>query len=141
MTTAKFSEILDGYEFCALADLMDTQAFVSLERGTVHIVSGDLELDQELPELLKPAPTWHCRESASWTWAGTWRWSFRKSTFKTMRKPSGVSFAGAARTHASRSFWNAEVSWPRGLNLSGLPPSLAFASGVGTMALILCSSA
>ena len=56
MTTAKFSEILDGYEFCALADLMDTQAFVSLERGTVHIVSGDLELDQELPEDIETGP-------------------------------------------------------------------------------------
>ena len=50
MTTAKFSEILDGYVFCALADLMDTQAFVSLERGNVHIVSGDVELEEELPE-------------------------------------------------------------------------------------------
>lgn len=50
MTTAKFSEILNGYEFCALADLMATRAFVSLERGTVHIVSGDMELEEEPPE-------------------------------------------------------------------------------------------
>ncbi len=47
MTTATFTDILDGYEFCALADLPDTQAFVSLERGTVHIVSSDLELEEE----------------------------------------------------------------------------------------------
>jgi hypothetical protein len=50
MTAAKFSEILDGYEFCAFGDLMDTQAFLSLERGTVHIISGDIELDDEPPE-------------------------------------------------------------------------------------------
>ena len=50
MTTATFTDILDGYEFCALADLPDTQAFVSLERGTVHIVSSDLELEEELLE-------------------------------------------------------------------------------------------
>lgn len=56
MTTAKFSEILDGYEFCALADLMDTQAFVSLERGTVHIVSSDLELEEELPDDIETGP-------------------------------------------------------------------------------------
>ena len=56
MTTAKFSEILDGYEFCAFGDLMDTQAFLSLERGTVHIVSGDIELDEEPPEDIDDGP-------------------------------------------------------------------------------------
>jgi hypothetical protein len=56
MTTAKFSEILDGYEFCAFGELMDTQAFLSLERGTVHIVSGDLELDEEPPEDIETGP-------------------------------------------------------------------------------------
>lgn len=56
MTTAKFSEILDGYEFCAFGDLMDTQAFVSLERGTVHIISGDLDLDEEPPDDLETGP-------------------------------------------------------------------------------------
>ena len=56
MTTAKFSEILEGYEFCAFDDLQDTQAFVSLERGTVHIVSGDMELEEELPEDIETGP-------------------------------------------------------------------------------------
>lgn len=56
MTAAKFTEILDGYEFCALADLPETQAFVSLERGTVHIVSSDLELEEELPEDIETGP-------------------------------------------------------------------------------------
>jgi hypothetical protein len=56
MTTAKFSDILDGYEFCAFGDLMNTQAFLSLERGTVHIVSGDMELDEEPPEDLEAGP-------------------------------------------------------------------------------------
>ncbi len=56
MTTAKFSEILDGYEFCAFGDLMNTQAFLSLERGTVHVVSGDMELDEEPPEDLEFGP-------------------------------------------------------------------------------------
>ena len=56
MTTAKFSEILDGYEFCAFGDLMETQAFLSLERGTVHIVSGDMELDEEPPEDIETGP-------------------------------------------------------------------------------------
>jgi hypothetical protein len=56
MTTAKFSDILDGYEFCAFGDLMETQAFVSLERGTVHIVSGDMELDEESPDDIDDGP-------------------------------------------------------------------------------------
>lgn len=56
MTIAKFSEILDGYEFCAFGDLMDTQAFLSLERGTVHITSGDMELDEEPPEDIDDGP-------------------------------------------------------------------------------------
>jgi hypothetical protein len=56
MITAKFSEILDGYEFCTFGDLMDTQAFISLERGTIHIVSGDMELDEEPPEDLETGP-------------------------------------------------------------------------------------
>lgn len=56
MTTAKFSDILDGYEFCAFGDLMETQAFVSLERGTVHIVSGDMALDEEPPEDIDDGP-------------------------------------------------------------------------------------
>ena len=56
MTTAKFSEILNGYESCAFGDLMDTQAFLSLERGTVHIVSGDMELDEEPPEDFETGP-------------------------------------------------------------------------------------
>jgi hypothetical protein len=50
MTTAKFSDILDGYEFCAFGELMETQAFLSLERGTVHLVSSDMDLDEEPPE-------------------------------------------------------------------------------------------
>ncbi|MCZ8217795.1 MAG: hypothetical protein O9337_00140 [Acidovorax sp.] len=53
MTTAKFSGILDGYELCALADLMNTQAFVSI---TVHIVSSELELEEELPEDIETGP-------------------------------------------------------------------------------------
>jgi hypothetical protein len=56
MTTAKFNEILDGYEFCAFGDLVDTQAFLSLERGTVHIISGDMELDEEPPEDIETGP-------------------------------------------------------------------------------------
>jgi len=56
MTIAKFSEILDGYEFCDSADLMATQAFVSLERGTVHIVSSELELEEEPSEDIEMGP-------------------------------------------------------------------------------------
>ena len=56
MTTAKFSEILDGYEFCAFGDLMEAQAFISLERGTVHIVSNDTELDEEPPDDIETGP-------------------------------------------------------------------------------------
>jgi hypothetical protein len=56
MTTAKFSEILDGYEFCAFGDPMDPQAVLSLERGTVHIVSGDMGLDEEPPEDIETGP-------------------------------------------------------------------------------------
>lgn len=56
MTTVKFSDILDGYEFCAFGALMEAQAFLSLERGTVHIVSGDIPLDEELPEDIASGP-------------------------------------------------------------------------------------
>ena len=50
MTIAKFSEVLDGYEFCAIGGLIDNRAFLSLERGTVHLVSSELEPDEDLPE-------------------------------------------------------------------------------------------
>ena len=50
MTTAKFSDVLDAFEFCNFGDLMDTQAYLSLERGTLHVISGELELDEEPPE-------------------------------------------------------------------------------------------
>jgi hypothetical protein len=56
MTRAKFSDLLDAYEFCNFGDLMETQAFLSLERGTVHIVSGEMELDEEPPEDLESGP-------------------------------------------------------------------------------------
>lgn len=58
MTTAKFSEVLEGYEFCAMAELMETQALVSLQRGTVHIVSNDLEFDlkEEAPDDIETGP-------------------------------------------------------------------------------------
>lgn len=56
MTRATFSELLDAYEFCNSGDLMETQAFLSLERGTVHTVSGEMELDEEAPEDLETGP-------------------------------------------------------------------------------------
>jgi len=53
MVTAKFSEVLDGYEFHSSGALMEAQAFINLEKGTVHIVSGDLGLSEVAPEDLK----------------------------------------------------------------------------------------
>jgi hypothetical protein len=49
MTTAKFSDILEGYEFCDFGDGMGAQAFISLERGTVHLVAEDMDLDEAPP--------------------------------------------------------------------------------------------
>jgi|JRYI01.1.fsa_nt_gb hypothetical protein len=51
MTAAKFSEILDAYEICAYDGPIDVEAFVNLERGTVHIVSDDMELDEPPADL------------------------------------------------------------------------------------------
>ena len=40
MTVAKFTEVLDGFEFGAFGAMPTNQAFISLERGTVHFVSS-----------------------------------------------------------------------------------------------------
>ena len=45
MTVAKFTEVLDGFEFGAFGAMPTNQAFISLERGTVHFVSSELEED------------------------------------------------------------------------------------------------
>lgn len=47
MTVAKFAEVLDGFEFGAFGAMLTNQAFISLERGTVHFVSSELELAPE----------------------------------------------------------------------------------------------
>lgn len=56
MTTIKFSDVLDAYELCSFGGLIDTQIYISLERGTLHVVSGDLELEEEAPEDLETGP-------------------------------------------------------------------------------------
>ena len=50
MTVAKFAEVLDGFEFGAFGAMATNQAFISLERGTVHFVSSELELEEDAPE-------------------------------------------------------------------------------------------
>ena len=50
MTVAKFTEVLDGFEFGAFGAMPTNQAFISLERGTVHFVSSELELEEDAPE-------------------------------------------------------------------------------------------
>ncbi|MBS0469109.1 MAG: hypothetical protein JSR14_18140 [Proteobacteria bacterium] len=50
MTIVKFNEVLDAYELSDFDGLVDTRAFISLQRGTVHIVSHDLEQEGEPPE-------------------------------------------------------------------------------------------
>ena len=47
MTVAKFTEVLDGFEFGAFGAMPTNQAFISLERGTVHFVSSELELEED----------------------------------------------------------------------------------------------
>ena len=54
MTKAKFSEILDAFEFCSFGDLYSSEAYLSLERGTVHIVSDDE--DEDVPEDIETGP-------------------------------------------------------------------------------------
>ncbi|WP_172202688.1 hypothetical protein [Niveibacterium sp. COAC-50] len=56
MTKTKFSDVLEAYEFCAASSFGDAEAFISLERGTVHIVSSDYELDEEPPVDLESGP-------------------------------------------------------------------------------------
>jgi hypothetical protein len=50
MTTAKFSDILEGYEFCDVGDGMGAQAFISLDRGTVHLVADELQEFEAPPD-------------------------------------------------------------------------------------------
>ena len=50
MTVAKFAEVLDGFEFGAVGAMVTNQAFISLERGTVHFVSSELEPEEDAPE-------------------------------------------------------------------------------------------
>jgi hypothetical protein len=56
MITAKFSDILEGYEFSSQGGPTEVQAFLSLERGTVHIVSDDLELEEPPPDDIESGP-------------------------------------------------------------------------------------
>lgn len=57
MTTAKFSEVLDAYDMCSFGGgVVDTQAYISLERGTVHVVTGDPGLDEDVPEDIESGP-------------------------------------------------------------------------------------
>ena len=50
MTVAKFTEVLDGFDFGAFGAMATNQAFISLERGTVHFVSSELELEEDATE-------------------------------------------------------------------------------------------
>jgi hypothetical protein len=51
MTSANFSD-----ELCSAGGLLGTKVFISLERGTVHVVSEDLELDEDVPEDIESGP-------------------------------------------------------------------------------------
>lgn len=55
--TAKFSDILDGFEFSTFGDAMElVRALVSMERGSVHLVSSGGEFDEPLPPDIDSGP-------------------------------------------------------------------------------------
>ena len=72
MTVAKFAEVLDGFEFGAFGAMLTNQAFISLERGTVHFVSSELELEEETPEDLDSGNTLPCRTRRRLGWGASW---------------------------------------------------------------------
>ena|SRR5688572_8824678 len=53
MTTIKLSDLLDEFEFGSVG--YDTCVYLSLERGTFHPTSGELELEEEPPQDLDDA--------------------------------------------------------------------------------------
>ena len=50
MVTLNFSELLGGFEFASFGNSLDSCAFIGLERGTIHLTSSELELEEETPE-------------------------------------------------------------------------------------------
>ena len=56
MTTAKYADIADGFFYADSSGPYTVEAYLSLERGTVHVISeDDLGLD-EVPEDLETGP-------------------------------------------------------------------------------------
>ena len=55
MVTLKYSDLLDGFEFASFGNSFDSCAFISLDRGTIHLTSSELELEEETPEDLDDA--------------------------------------------------------------------------------------
>ena len=53
MVTVKFSDLLDGFEFANFGNSLEIGAFISLDRGTVHLTSSEVKLNEEVPEDLE----------------------------------------------------------------------------------------
>lgn len=49
MVTVKFSDLLDGFEFASFGNAFDSGAFICLDTGTIHLMSRDIDLDEETP--------------------------------------------------------------------------------------------
>jgi hypothetical protein len=50
MVTVSFSELLDAFEFASSGGPYENRAFVSLDTGSLHCISDEIELEEELPE-------------------------------------------------------------------------------------------
>lgn len=56
MTRVRFSELLQAWEFAASGASDGVQAFVSLERGTLHLVADGLDVWEAPPDDLETGP-------------------------------------------------------------------------------------
>jgi len=72
MTVVKFTEVLDGFEFGAFGAMVTNQAFISLERGTVHFVSSELSWKKRPRRISTVAITLPCRTRRRLGWGASW---------------------------------------------------------------------
>ncbi len=136
MTVAKFTEVLDGFEFGAFGAMPTNQAFISLERGTVHFVSSELE--EDAPEDLDSGDYLALPDKAVLGLGRELVMEFAREQLPDDVDTVWGFSASAARTGVSRIFWSAGVGFRPGMTMRALPPRRACARGVPSMALSLC---
>lgn len=53
MTSVKWSEFIEAFEFASFGGPYDTRAFVNLDTGSFHFISDTVDLEEEPPEDLE----------------------------------------------------------------------------------------